>query len=278
MSNISPNAGEMSPELVEALKAANSVPEMQEIQRAWYVQQGAKRDRFSPDKLIFDEFKAPDDAATGSVSRVVKIAGRDVSFSASNLLQLEKDINAALLAAGGGADANAGTERSTLQARDPRSGQFIDPQNPAVIAELRLAMARGEISPEQFIAAQPQLLDEYARTRLGIDPEKIAGERFRGSWATATKEFLESDAGKDWPGGDANQEVAARLIAENDLMDAPSAETLARVYAHMKEHNLVQENPVLTTQKEIGEATSFEDLRQAAWKSAGGRPSSFWSR
>jgi hypothetical protein len=280
MSNISPNPAELSPELVEALKAANSPDEMKEIQRNFWISQGGERDRFNRDKILLDNVKSFDEAATGTVSCVVKIAGRDQTFSASDLLQLEKNINAALLAAGGAADANAnaGTERSTLQARDPRSGQFIDPTNPAVIAELRLAMARGEISPEQFIAAQPQLLDEYARTRLGIDPEKIAGDRFANSWTAATEEFLNSPEGADWPGGEANKEILGRILQENNLVDKPSVETLAAAYRHAKTHGLLVKNPEIENQKAIGEATSFEDLRQAAWKSAGGRPSSFWSR
>jgi hypothetical protein len=281
MSDTTRAVGENDPQLVEALKNAASVAEMTDIRRQWLIQHGAERDRFSPTVLTFDNFKSPDEAS-GSVSRVVKIAGRDVTFSASSMLELEKEIGAALQAqiAGGAADANAnaGTERSTLQARDPRTGQFIDPTNPAVQADLKARMVRGEITPEEFIAAQPQLLDKTMIERYGINPTKVESERFTNSWAAATQEFLNSPEGSDWPGGEANKEKLGEILQENNLVDHPSAQTLARAYRYMKENDLLVANPEIENQKAIGEATSFEDLRQAAWKSAGGRPSSFWSR
>jgi hypothetical protein len=281
MSVISPNPGEMSPELIEALKAANSVAEMQEIQRAWLVEHGAERDRFSPDKLILDKFVAPDAAAgTGTVSRVVNVGGGKRLFTASSVPELERNIAEAIQTwEASGGDANAGTQRSTVQARDPKTGQFIDPTNPAVIADLRARLVRGEITSEEFIAAQPQLLDSVMKERYNIDPEKVQGERFTNGWADATEKFLNSEAGADWPGGDANKKIIGLKLAELGLIDAEDkVAALTTAYNELKIKGGLVENPALTTQREIGEATDFESLRQAAWKSAGARPSSFWSR
>jgi hypothetical protein len=275
MSQISPNPGEMSPELIEALKNANSVAEMQEIQRAWLVQHGAERDRFSPDKLILDNFKSPD-AAAGTFTRTIKIHGVDKVIVSDSEIGLERAVGKAFQeaeAAGGHSDASAET-RSTMQARDPKTGQFIDPTNPAVQADLKARLVRGEITAEEFVAAQPQLLDNTMRERYGIDPQKVEGARFTNAWAVATQEFLNSAAGQDWPGGTSNMERLGEILKEHDLLDKPTAQTLARAYRYMKQNNLLVANPEL----EIGEATSFEDLRQSAWKSVGGRPSSFWSR
>jgi hypothetical protein len=277
MSDTTRAVGEDNPELIEALKNANSVGEMTDIRRQWLVEHGAQRDRFSPTVLTFDNFKSPDEAA-GTVSRVVKIAGRDVTFSAASLLELEKEINAALTTAAAGTGGNANADQPTMQARHPLTGQFFDPSNPANQAELKTLLMTGRITSEAFIAAQPQLLDNVMKERFGIDPAKVENERFQGSWAAATQEFLNSKDGEDWPGGEENKDILGRILAENGLVDQPSVETLAAAYRHAKAHGLLVPNPEIENQKAIAESTSFEDLRQAAWKSAGGRPSSFWSR
>jgi hypothetical protein len=274
MSLISPNPGEMSPELVEALKNANSVAEMQEINRAWLVSQGAERDKFSPDKLIFDNFKAPGAAANGTFSREIVIRGVSKVVVSDSELGLERAVGKALQEA---VAADAGTQ--------PRGtdGKFTSRRELGVAekTELDLRFRRGELSAPEYLKASGELeaaFDTYAKEKLGLDPETSMHK----NWASATDAFLQSEAGKDWPGGTANQEIAARLLAENNLTDQPSAETLARVYEHMKEHNLVQPNPELVKREEdrFKSATSVEEINSLARAALGMPPrnSNLWGR
>lgn len=274
MSDISKSVGETSPELVEALKQANSIEHMKEVNRQWYVEHGGERDRFNPDKILLDNFKAPDES-TGTVSRVVPIGGVKRLFTASSILELERSIGEALQAVD--AAANAGTQ--------PRGedGKFVSRRemNAAEKVELDLRFRRGEISAPEYLKQSGELeqaVETFAKEKMGFDPEA----NFHKTWAAATEEFLKSPAGSDWPGGDANKEIVGRLLAENNLTDQPSAETLARVYEHMKEHRLVQPNPELVKREKdrFDGAASYEEINSLARAAIGMVPrnSNLWGR
>ena len=175
-------------------------------------------------KLNLEKFRdtnAPNAAAasTGTVSRTVKIYGVDQTFSGSTPLEVEKQIGAALRAASA-----ANFERGA-QPRDPTTGQFISKEelNPAEMYELEMKMKRGEITVQQFLAQSGELaraFDDLARNRLGLDPNAVKAANFQQSWASAATEFLDSEAGADWPGGDANKEILGLKLAELGLTDA----------------------------------------------------------
>jgi hypothetical protein len=274
MSNISPNVGENSPELTEKLKAANTPAEMSEILRQWYVDRGAERDRFSPDKILFDNFNAPDAAVSGPFSREIMIHGVAKVVVSDSELGLERAVGKAYQEA---AAADAGTQ--------PRGadGKFTSRRELGVAekTELDLRFRRGELTAPEYLKASGELeaaFDTYAKEKLGLDPETTMHK----NWASATEAFLNSPDGADWPGGTANQEIAARLLAENNLTDQPSAETFARVYAHMKEHNLVQPNPELVKREEdrFKSATSAEEINSLARAALGMPPrnSNLWGK
>jgi hypothetical protein len=105
------------------------------------------------------------------------------------------------------------------------------------------------------------------------------GEQTQQSWERAAEEFRNSPEGMDWPGGE-NMRVAADLIQANpELMQNPSAETLALVWNHMKEHNLVVENPELTALDNIGKAQTYDELKAAVgYRDPDPRSSSMWGR
>ena len=74
----------------------------------------------------------------------------------------------------------------------------------------------GRITPQEYLLAMPQALDEVMKTRFNLDPQKIESERTVKSWAAVTEAFLNSAEGADWPGGDLNRDTLGRILEANN--------------------------------------------------------------
>jgi hypothetical protein len=279
--NVNPE-GATNPEYLEALASAITPAEMVQARNEYLIRHGAT----TPDrsgKLDLTNFRDPDAAAsatTGTVSRTVKIYGRDQSFSGSTVLEVEKQIGAALQAASA-----ANFERGT-QPRDPITGQFIsNPEpNPAEQYELEMKMKRGEITVQQYLNQSGELaraFDRLSRERLGLDPNEVRSANFQKSWASAATEFLDSEAGSDWPGGDANKEILGLKLTELGLTDAEDkVAALATAYAHLKAEGKLQPNPELVKREKerFESARSAEEINAIARASIGMAPRQLWGR
>jgi hypothetical protein len=173
-----------------------------------------------------------------------------------------------------------GGDNNNEQARDAQ-GRFVREQTPeekaageleaSNRADLELAWKRGDITAEQYLE-KSGAINTYL-TEHGIIPEALATVSdaiYQNTWQQATEQFLNSDAGQDWPGGEANLALAAQILEQSpELMQQPSADALATVWQYMKENNLAVENPEVTQLKQINEATDVNQIREAL-----GRPSS----
>ena len=280
--NVTPE-GSNDPEYLEALDKATTPAEMVEARNNWLIARGAT----TPDrsgKIDLSNVRDPADAAaaatSGTVSRTVKIYGTDQTFSGSSVLEVEKQIGEAYRAASA-----ANFERGT-QPRDPTTGQFVSkPElNPAEMYELEMKMKRGEITVQQFLNQSGELarhFDQLAKDRLGLDPSAVTEARFQQSWASAAAEFLDSEAGKDWPGGDANKEILGLKLTELGLNDAgDKVGALATAYAHLKAEGKLQPNPELVKREKerFESATSAEEINAIARASIGMAPRQLWGR
>jgi hypothetical protein len=137
-------------------------------------------------------------------------------------------------------------------------------------ADLELKFKRGDITSVQYLE-ESGAITEYLENH-GVNPDALVAVSdlvAQNTWAQATEAFLGSDEGADWPGGQENLAIAARLLEENGLTGQPSAETLAAVWKYMRENDLAIENPEVTQHQQIADATSVEQIREAM-----GRPSS----
>lgn len=108
-------------------------------------------------------------------------------------------------------------------------------------------------------------------------------QKYVQSWADATQQFLHSDAGADWPGGERNKEILGRVLADNDLLDAEDkVAALAAAYQHAKMYHLLEANPDVERQREeskrkqgeelaksLSGASSLEEIRTAVHRSLG---------
>lgn len=275
--------GENDPEYLDALSKATPAEMIALRDQLIIAHGGAVLDNSG--KLNLEKFRdtnAPNAAAasTGTVSRTVKIYGVDQTFSGSTPLEVEKQIGAALRAASA-----ANFERGA-QPRDPTTGQFISKEelNPAEMYELEMKMKRGEITVQQFLAQSGELaraFDDLARNRLGLDPNAVKAANFQQSWASAATEFLDSEAGADWPGGDANKEILGLKLAELGLTDAEDkVGALKTAYEHLKANGGLQPNPELVKREKerFESATSAEEINAIARASIGMAPRQLWGR
>ncbi|MGB9010628.1 MAG: hypothetical protein WCC18_18600 [Candidatus Acidiferrales bacterium] len=109
-------------------------------------------------------------------------------------------------------------------------------------AKLDQEFRTGLISPAEYLAATGAF-DAYL-TEKGIDPDvlKAQSEENRANvaemqtWAQATEEFKNSEAGADWPGGEQNRELLQQIIFNEGWQNNPDKlETLTNAYAVFKE-------------------------------------------
>jgi len=255
--------------LEEKIFNAKTSVEVSELLRAASVEQGlAVSDRFDPTILLPVDRPAP--GTPRSFAKSVTVDGEKHIFESAT----EEGANAKLLAFIR-ESANDPAERP----RDSESGRFVAARtelDAVAAADLEIKLRTGQISTETYLAESGAI--ERHLENLGVSVESLkaaSAQTYQQSWQQATETFLKTS---DWPGGDENLKIASRLMSENGLQDKPSVETLLRVYAHMKEHNLLVENPVTAAHAKIGAANTVEEIREAAMASQGRSSSMFGHR
>jgi hypothetical protein len=157
------------------------------------------------------------------------------------------------------------------QQRDPVTGRFVaEPtaaekaaQELAVInrADLELAFKRGDITAEAYLE-QSGAVATYLQNH-GVSPDALVAVTdlvYQNTWSQATEQFLNSDAGNDWPGGQTNMELMGRILEENNMTE-PTVENLSAAFQYASENNLLVANPETTQFQQIGEATSVAAIR-----------------
>jgi hypothetical protein len=231
----------------EQIAAAPTAAEIQRILRDAAVNQGLVRpDIYDPN--VLHEVPAGDVArAQGRLAKTVTINGKKYILegaSEQELVHAETNLYRSIFQ----------PEVATEQTRDA-AGRFVEvPVEPSPVDD---AVAHA-------LKAQGISIDDLRATVA----EKQGGE-YRERWAAAVEEFKNSPTGQDWVGGQDNLQTVARILQENpELMDAPSVETLAAVWDHMKQHNLVAENPEVTTFQKLSAARSPEEIREALGRSS----------
>ena len=279
MSNVSPSAyGENDPVLKERLSKCQSLPEITEVMRQRALELGAQRDSINPDVFHFENMQRPDDASGGTISRVVKIKGVDTSFSAPDILSLEREIGAALQAA---------VADSEPQPRGT-DGRFTSRRELGIAekTELDLRFRRGEVNAAEYLQQSGVLekeFDAYARQKLGVNPEELAmNQQTQAAWQAVTEQWLKTPEGEKWEGGGDGDENLRRiilLIEANGLENSPSVETLSQVVNFARQNHLLVPRAG-TTEHAIISANSAEEISAAARASLGLRPrnSNLWGR
>jgi hypothetical protein len=262
MSDISHSAIKTTPELEEALKNASTADEMKSILAEAAVRQGlVTRDFYDPSVLLVnDRVVAP-----SKISRSITVDGQKLNFEGDDEASVEQAMAVYMRT-----QMRPVETRPEVQVEIPRDerGRFTRADDPVARVELELKFKRGEVTVEEYLA-ESGAVDDYLKSQgVSIDELKSSVEQTRNektekSWQQATREFLNSPEGSDWPGGQENLKIAGRLLEENGLVDSPTAENLVAVYRCMKENGMVVENPEITRANKISEAKTYSEIQEA---------------
>ena len=149
--------------------------------------------------------------------------------------------------------------------RDLATGQFVsktakEQQEAEIVrrAELDSAYRTGQITLADYVK-QSGIVDEVIAERQQYAQQENAElETYGQTWQEASAEFLQKS---DWPGTEENVRRLQNAIVELGLVDKPSVESLRAAYQHLIDTDNLAENPELTLQQKITEATSPEQLR-----------------
>ena len=164
---------------------------------------------------------------------------------------------------------------STTQARRS-DGKFVSQSDIEAEAErgANIDPAAAALAPSVTAALEAAGIDVNALREFTAAKR---GERIQTSWQQATSAFKENHP--DWIGGDANKELFARLLDENNLVDAPDkVAALEAVYNHAVENHLLVENPETTARDNIAKAQTYEELKEAVGYRDPALSSSIWGR
>jgi hypothetical protein len=269
--------GENNPLLTEKIRKATTSAEIRAALEEAMVAQGAKP---GSDPMYLDTSgMTVHSSLVPTFKRVEVIQGVPRTFEGTSEADLTSKIVQAYRDLDPTTPSNGGADRQ----RDDR-GRFST--QPVAVTDvektdLELQFKRGDISTADYLR-RSGALDEYAREKWGIDTDAVATNHQMKTMQQATEEFLNSEAGATWPGGQENLRRMTRILADNsealglDKGDLTS-DMIAKAYAHMRENNLLAENEEVAAEnaKRISEASSPEELRAAA-NAALGRGSSGW--
>lgn len=161
----------------------------------------------------------------------------------------------------------------TEQPRDVTTGRFVERTDglPVDREALDLQLQLGQISVADYIQRSGAVEEHLQQIGISADALKeVSNQKFSQSWEQATQEFLNSPAGRGWPGGTANLERLGQVLIENGWVDSPSATTIARAFEYMQGHNLVAENPELQLHDQLASAKDFGELRDYLVQARGG--------
>jgi hypothetical protein len=139
-------------------------------------------------------------------------------------------------------------------------------------SELDLKFKRGELDTATYLA-ETGAVDAYLASKgISIDAlQQVADQKTTADWTQATQEFMNTDEGRIWVGGEANKNKLGEFLIEMGAADAPNAENIRRAAKYLRENNMLVENPETTQRQQIEGAKSQAELDIAL-----GRSSSLW--
>lgn len=260
------SAIKMTPELEAKIAAAPDAQAIKTLMREASIAQGlVQKDPFDPDGRNYFGYTPVQQPIPQGLAKTVIVNGQKHILEGATedaLQHAELELMRSLFS----------KPADNSQQRDS-AGRFISAEARSAQAVLDAAAADAAARDAARIAAasvDPAADAEAAIVRRSLENQGISveelkafsdekkSERYASTWQKAGEEFQK--ANPDWAGGD-NYQVMLDLIQANpELMDKPSKETLALVWNHMKENNLVVENQEDAENRELSEARTPEDL------------------
>lgn len=253
MSKISPSAIKVTKSLEDRLAACQSQPEVMAVLHEEAIQQRV----VVPD---WDETILQPTKLAQSVGKTVEING----VLHEIIGPTEADVLAQETALYRAAMQPVAATTATEQSRDA-AGRFVAAeQTPEEIAAEKQAAA-AETARQADLSFQMKLgnisIDQYLEQSGAIE-KHLAQREFRNNeagWKSATDEFLRSDEGANWPGGDAALQRMGELLQANDLTEATD-----KLQALKDAWAFIQKSDYETAaSKGVADAKTPEELRAA---------------
>jgi hypothetical protein len=212
------------------------------------------------DPNILIENENPPEQPTQFTKRML-VNGKTLEFSGASELEVERAIGEYFRGEQASREESVSTTQRTVAAGET-------PAEVQARVELELKFKRGEISASQYIEQSGAVKNYLAEQGVDLEDLKVAvqhagSERFTQSWADATDEFMQTLEGQTWEGGEENKNIIGQIIADAELVDEPSADTLVRAVRFARENHMLVPNPELERNRKIAEATSPEQIREA---------------
>ena len=247
------SAWRLTPQQEAEVAKMNSVSEIQMAMERFAREQGLYGGD-PMDATLRRELPRPNVPANTPTAKVININGIKHFIQGATEDELVKNELAVMREIFGSAPA------ATQQQQRDENGRFV--QQPVQEVEETVAESVAERLEREMV--------EKALQRQGIDPEALreyseakSTERFAETWEAAAEEFRNSPEGSRWEGGKKNQAVLGQCLAQLNLTDQPSAQSLAKAYQYMKANNLVAPNEEFEQERNIKQATSYEDIKRS---------------
>jgi hypothetical protein len=256
-------------EFEAAVAAAASAEEIKSLMHDRAIQQGiVTPDRYSPDVLLATPLA---NSMPKSFAQRLVVDGKTFFLEAESQAELDAKVADFIRST---TQTPATQTQTEHQPRDA-AGRFTADQgrtdeNAFARNELELKFKRGEISTDEYLSQSGAI--ERHLAEQGVDMEALreaSGRKYEQSWEQATQEFLQSGEGRTWPGGEENKQRLGQVLIEMGLIESPSAESLARAYEYLRENDGLVPNPEVQAHQKISEATTFEEIVEAARRSVG---------
>jgi hypothetical protein len=272
------NPLQVSEAIAKKVREARSADEVAQIFRDAYVEQGlATNNDYDPS--IYTPTARSEQPAPTRYAKTLTVDGTKYlleSDSEQGLVQKEIAFYRSLQ-----------TQTTTTEVARDDQGRFTTErargradENLVAKSELELKFKRGEISTEEFLA-QSGAIESYLSAQ-GVELEDLKSvvqekqdTRLVQSWQEATEEFL-NGPGSSWIGGAENLRIIGQIIQKQGWENTPDkVAALTAAYRHMQENGLVAPNKEAEALRQMQEARTPEDLRDAAVAYRGGDSSIF---
>lgn len=169
-------------------------------------------------------------------SKTIKVNGRDFTVEGNSAEELERRV------------AQTYEVANALAESQPEVEQRHE-LSPADRAELEIRFRNGSLSAKEYLEKTGAIAEYLKKQGVPVDELKSALDEDRESkvtqsWADATQEFLNSDAGSSWPGGEPNKNLIALTLQNLGLLDASDkVGALAQAYAEMQRSGMIFAGP-----------------------------------
>jgi hypothetical protein len=168
-----------------------------------------------------------------TVTRTEVIGGKTFTFT-GNALEVEQQVGQAYKIA----EAVRPAAEFQVTPRGARKTQADAELDVVRKAELELAFKRGELDTATYLRESGALAE--ALQQAGFDLEAAARQQLASGWEDAVARWLQSDAGRDWPGNEQNLRVIGLEIEALGLVDAEDKlAALTQAWAAMKKAGTV---------------------------------------